>query len=184
MKRTRPIRVCIVVASIDILGGQSIQALRLIEGLSAEQGVEAEILPINPRLPPVLSWLQRIKYVRTLVTSIAYVASLLVRLPHFDVVHVFSASYFSFLLAPTPAILISKLYGKPVLLNYHSGEAEDHLRRWRRTALPILRLTDRVVVPSDYLVSVFAKFGIQAERALNSADLARFRFRERRPLRP
>jgi glycosyltransferase involved in cell wall biosynthesis len=173
-----------VVASIDILGGQAIQALRLIEGLSAEQGIEAEILPINPRLPHPLRWMQRIKYLRTLVTSIAYVASLLVRLPRFDVVHVFSASYFSFLLAPTPAILISKLYGKPVLLNYHSGEAEDHLRRWRRIALPILRLTDRVVVPSDYLVSVFAKFGIQAERVLNSADLARFRFRERRPLRP
>src|SRR3989442_14588641 len=164
MKRAGPIRVCIVVASIDILGGQAIQALRLIEGLSGEPGVEAELLPINPRLPHPLRWLQRIKYVRTLATSIAYVGSLLVRLPRFDVVHVFSASYFSFLLAPPPAILISKLYGKPVLLNYHSGEAGDHLRRWRRTALPVIKLADRVVVPSDYLVSVFAKFGIESER--------------------
>jgi glycosyltransferase involved in cell wall biosynthesis len=184
MKERRAIRVCIVVASMDILGGQAIQAQRLLEGLSLEPGVEGELLPINPRLPDPLRLLQRIKYVRTLVTSIAYIASLLVRLPRFDVVHVFSASYFSFVLAPTPAVLIAKLYGKPVLLNYHSGEAEDHLRRWPRTSLPIVRLADRVVVPSDYLVSVFARFGIKAERVVNTVDLSRFRFRERSTLSP
>jgi L-malate glycosyltransferase len=177
-------RICIVVASVDILGGQAIQALRLLEGLREEPAIEVELLPINPRLPRPLRWLQRIKYVRTLVTSIAYIGSLLIRLPRFDVVHVFSASYFSFLLAPTPAILISKLYGKPVLLNYHSGEAEDHLRRWRRTALPVIKLADRVVVPSDYLVSVFAKFGIESERIVNTVDLARFSFRQRQQVAP
>ncbi|HXU38608.1 MAG TPA: glycosyltransferase family 4 protein [Blastocatellia bacterium] len=184
MKKSENIRVAIVVASIDILGGQAIQALRLMEGLGAEPGIEAELLPINPRLPKPLRWLQRIKYVRTVVTSIAYIASLLVRLTRFDVVHVFSASYFSFVLAPTPAVLISKLYGKPVLLNYHSGEAEDHLRRWPRTALPVLRLADRVVVPSDYLVKVFAAFGVKAEAVFNTVDSSRFQFRERRALKP
>lgn len=184
MTKDKNIRVAIVVASIDILGGQAIQALRLMEGLRAEPGIDAELVPINPRLPKPLRWLQRIKYIRTLVTSIAYIASLLVRLPRFDVVHVFSASYFSFVLAPTPAVLISKLYGKPVLLNYHSGEAEDHLRRWPRTALPILRLADRVVVPSDYLVEVFARFGVSAQAVFNTVDSSRFQYRERRPLKP
>ncbi len=184
MTKDKNIKVAIVVASIDILGGQAIQALQLMEGLRAEPGIDAELLPINPRLPKPLRWLQRIKYIRTLVTSIAYIASLLVRLPRFDVVHVFSASYFSFLLAPTPAVLISKLYGKPVLLNYHSGEAEDHLRRWPRTALPILRLADRVVVPSGYLVKVFAGFGVKAEAVFNTVDSSRFRFHELRPLKP
>jgi glycosyltransferase involved in cell wall biosynthesis len=184
MGANREIRVCIVVASLDILGGQAIQALRLIEGLSGEPGVKAELLPINPRLPGPLRLLQRIKYLRTVVTSIAYIASLLVRLPRFDVIHVFSASYFSFLLAPTPAILIAKLYGKPVLLNYHSGEAEDHLLRWPRTSIPIINLADRVAVPSDYLVSVFAKFGINAERVRNTVDVTRFSYRERRGLQP
>lgn len=184
MSKRENIKVGIVVASIDILGGQAIQALRLMEGLSHEPGIEAELVPINPRLPGALRLLQRIKYVRTIVTSIAYVATLLIRLPRFDVVHVFSASYFSFLLAPAPAILIARLYGKPVLLNYHSGEAEDHLRRWPRTALPMIKLVDRIVVPSDYLVAVFAKFGIHAERVVNTVDLSRFRFRERRVLKP
>ena len=77
MTKDKKTRVCIVVASIDILGGQAIQALRLVEGLSNEPGINAEILPINPRLPRPFRWLQRIKYVRTFVTSIAFIASLL-----------------------------------------------------------------------------------------------------------
>jgi len=149
MAKERKIRVCVVVASIDILGGQAVQALRLLDGLSREREIEAELLPINPRLPRPLRWMQRIKYVRTVVTSILYIANLLLKLPRFDVVHVFSASYLSFLIAPAPAILIAKLYGKCVLLNYHSGEAEDHLRRWPRTSRPLIRLADSLVVPSD-----------------------------------
>jgi len=182
IKRERKIRVCIVAASLDILGGQAVQAKRLVEDFAREEVIEADFLPINPRLPGPLHLLQRIKYVRTFVTVIAYVTTLLVRLPRFDVVHIFSASYFSFVIAPTPAILIAKLYGKPVLLNYHSGEAEDHLTRWRRTAIPTLRLADRIVVPSGYLVDVFRKFGLEAKAIFNNVDLSSFRFRHRKPL--
>jgi glycosyltransferase involved in cell wall biosynthesis len=100
------------------------------------------------------------------------------------VLHVFSASYLSFVIAPTPAILIGKLFSKRVLLNYHSGEAEDHLTRWRRTAIPIIRLADLVVVPSEYLVRVFARFGLEAHAIHNLVDTGRFRFRERKVLQP
>jgi glycosyltransferase involved in cell wall biosynthesis len=178
------LRVLIVAPSFDILGGQSVQAARLLEGLKKEPSLEVGFLPINPRLPGILRQLQRIKYVRTIVTSIAYVWSLLLRVYQYDVVHVFSASYFSFVLAPTPAILIGKLYRRRVLLNYHSGEAEDHLQRWRRTAIPTIRLVDSVVVPSEYLVRVFASFGLEALAIYNIIDTSRFRFRERVPLRP
>ena len=63
------------------------------------------------RLPGVLRKLQAIKYVRTIVTSLLYLASLVTRVYKYDVIHVFSASYFSFVLAPTPAILV-ELYGR------------------------------------------------------------------------
>src|SRR6266496_3287919 len=178
------LRVLIVAPSFDILGGQSVQAARLLAHLSEEPLLEVGLLPINPRLPGVLRYLQRIRYVRTLVTSIAYVASLLLRVYNFDVIHVFSASYFSFVLAPTPAILIGKLYRRKVLLNYHSGEAEDHLRRWRRSAVPTIRLADALIVPSAYLVRVFARVGLKAKPIHNLIETDRFRFRERQPLRP
>ncbi|HKY04208.1 MAG TPA: glycosyltransferase family 4 protein, partial [Blastocatellia bacterium] len=173
-----------VTSTAERLGGHAVQAGRMLEGLSRERGVRAELLPINPRLPGPLRLLQRVKYVRTLVTWPVYVLSLLVKLPRYDVVHVFAASYLSFLLTPTPAILIAKLYGKPVLLNYRSGEAEDHLARWRRTTIPTLRLADRVIAPSGYLVDVFARFNIEASAIFNIVEADRFRFRERRRLRP
>ncbi|MBD0326920.1 MAG: glycosyltransferase family 4 protein [Pyrinomonadaceae bacterium] len=180
----RRLRVLIVAPSLGILGGQAVQAERLLARFREEPSLEVSFLPINPCLPGVLGKLQQIKYVRTVVTSLAYVAQLLWRVRSFDVIHVFSASYFSFVLAPTPAILISKLYGRKVVLNYRSGEAEDHLQRWRRTAVPTIRLADEVVVPSAYLVGVFARFGLHARSIYNFVDTERFRFRRRSPLRP
>jgi glycosyltransferase involved in cell wall biosynthesis len=179
----RKLRVLIVAPSFDILGGQSVQAARLLERLRQEPLLQVGFLPINPRLPGVLRRLQSIKYVRTVVTSIAYVSSLVLRVQKYDVIHVFSASYFSFVLAPTPAILIGKLFRRKVLLNYHSGEADDHLRRWR-SAIATIRLADSVVVPSEYLVRVFASFGLKARAIFNLVDLNKFRFRERVPLKP
>lgn len=179
----RPVRVCLVGPSTDILGGQAVQAERLLHRFRDVPEIEADFLPVNPRLPGVLGRLQRVKYVRTLLTETTYLANLARRLGRYDVVHAFSASYLSFVLAPTPAILIAKALGKKVVLNYRSGEAEDHLQRWR-SAVPTMRLADRVVVPSGYLVDVFARFGLPAESIFNIVDLGRFRFRERRPLRP
>jgi len=180
----RPIRVCLVAPSLDVPGGQSLQAARLYQGLRQVGSVVAGFVPINPRLPGPLRLLQRVRYLRTVVTSLRYVWTLLTSLANYDIVHVFSASYFSFILAPTPAILLGKWYGKRVILNYHSGEAEDHVRRWRRTALPVMRLADALIVPSRYLVDVFARVGLRACVVANGVDCDRFRFRERKPLRP
>jgi glycosyltransferase involved in cell wall biosynthesis len=178
------LRLLIVAASLDILGGQAVQAERLVRHLEQEPSVDVSFLPINPRLPGKLRKLQSIKYVRTLTTSILYWLKLLREVRKFDVIHIFSASYLSFLIAPTPAILVSKLYGKKIVLNYHSGEAEDHLRRWRRSTIPLLNLADAIVVPSQYLVRVFANFGLKASAIYNVIELDQFAFRERGPLRP
>lgn len=182
--RERPLRILIVAPSFDILGGQSVQAARLLERLRQEPALELGFLAINPRLPGPLASLQKIKYLRTFVTSLLYVANLFSRIPKYDVIHVFSASYFSFVIAPTPAIAIGKLFGKRILLNYHSGEAEDHLQRWRRTAIPTLRMVDSLIVPSVYLERVFARFGLQAKAIFNLIETDEFQFRERRALRP
>ena len=178
------LRVLIVAASLDILGGQAVQAERLVRHLQQEPSIEVSFLAINPRLPGKLRKLQSIKYVRTLTTSMLYGLNLLREVRKYDVVHIFSASYLSFLIAPTPAIVAARLYGKKIVLNYHSGEAEDHLRRWRRSTIPILNLADAIAVPSEYLVRVFAAFGLKSTAIFNIIELDRFVFRERNPLRP
>jgi len=180
----RPIRVLLVAPSLTILGGQAVAAQRLLERLRAVPGLEVGFLPHDPRTNALLRLLQRVKYVRTVATSLAYVTSLIRTIPRYDVVHVFAASYWSFLLAPTPAILIGKWLGKRVVVNYRSGEAEDHLRRWSRTAIPTLHRADAVVTPSGFLVDVFARFGVRAESISNFVDEEAVRRRPRTTLAP
>lgn len=180
----KPIRLLIVAPSLNILGGQAVQAKYLLQHLSSEPQFEVSFVAHNPRLPGPFRILQRIKYMRTIVTSLLYCKNLLREVPKHDVIHVFSASYFSFLLAPTPAIYVARFFKKKVILNYRSGEAEDHLRSWPRTAVPIIRLADQLIVPSRYLVDVFRKFGLRAHAIANMIDHDRFKFRDRGPLRP
>jgi glycosyltransferase involved in cell wall biosynthesis len=181
---TRPARsrIAVIVANLDILGGHGVQALELAEGLGRD-GYDVELIPINPRFPAGLGWVRRCAYLRTLVNEALYLASLRA-LHRADVVHVFSASYWSFVLGPAPAIVAARSLGKRIVLNYHSGEADDHLARWGALVHPWLRRVDAIVVPSEYLLEVFARHGYRASVIPNIVDIARFRYRERAPLRP
>jgi glycosyltransferase involved in cell wall biosynthesis len=179
-----PVRVLLVGPSLDILGGQAIQLQRLLSRFRSTGSIDAGFLPVNPALPRPFGVLQRIKYVRTVVTSIAYVISLLRAVPRYDVIHAFSASYWSFLLAPVPAMIVGRLMRRRVVLNYRSGEARDHLSRWRAVTLPAMRLADAIVVPSGYLVRVFADFGLAARPILNFVDADRIVFRHRDVVAP
>jgi glycosyltransferase involved in cell wall biosynthesis len=185
LKKQTKIRVLLVGPSLDILGGQAVQAKRLLEGLSASECVEVSFLAVNPRLKGLFGSLQQIKYVRTVVTSVAYLAALVRRVPSVDVVHAFSASYFSYLLAPFPAMLVAKCFGKATVLNYRSGEADDHLTRWRLTATPTMRrLADAIVTPSEYLVGVFSQHSLHARSVSNFVPLDRLPYRRREGLAP
>jgi L-malate glycosyltransferase len=176
-------RIALVAPSLRILGGQAVQADRLLRAWRHDPDVEAWLVPVNPMPPGILRRAVEIKYVRTAATQLLYWPLLLRELRRADVVHVFSASYLSFWLAPLPAVLIAKLLGKPVVLNYHSGEASDHLRR-SAIARRVLRWAERNVVPSRFLQDVFARFDIRAEVIANIVDGDRFRFRTRTPFRP
>lgn len=177
------LRIAIVAPSLRILGGQAVQADRLLRAWHNDPDVYAWLVPVNPLPPAPLRFALDVKYLRTIVTESTYVPKLVRQLARADVVHVFSASYVSFLLAPLPAMLIARALGKPVILNYRSGEAPDHLARSAVARLAIGRV-DRNIVPSGFLVNVFHQFGIHADVIPNLVDLERFRFRERNPLRP
>lgn len=177
------LNVAIVAPSMGILGGQAVQADRLIRAWEGDPDVHAWLVPVNPVPPGPLRAATRIKYLRTVVTELTYGPLLLRELRRADVVHVFSASYFSFLLAPLPAVIAARVLRKPVVMNYRSGEAPDHLRR-SAVARKTLRAVDRNVVPSRFLEEVFAGHGIRSEVIPNIVDLERFAFRRRETLAP
>jgi len=177
------LQVAIVAPSLGILGGQAVQAHRLVRAWQNDPDVAAWLVPVNPQPPRLLQWSTRVKFLRTIVTELSYGRRLAGELARADVVHVFSASYASFLLAPLPAMLVARALDKPVVLNYRSGEAPDHLRR-SAVARRAVAAVDRNIVPSRFLVDVFRTFGIEASIIPNIVDLERFKFRERDPLRP
>jgi L-malate glycosyltransferase len=177
-------RVAIVAASMRILGGHSVQAQRMLNGWADDPNVHAWLVPIDPLPPKPFDRLLPIRFVRTLVTQACYWPLLLRELRKASIVHVFSASYTSFLLAPLPAIVIAHLYGRPVVLNYHSGEAPDHLRRSRLARMVLSHAVALNVVPSSYLRDALASFGIHATVVPNAIDRQAFAYRARVPLRP
>lgn len=179
----RTLSIAIVAPSLAILGGQAVQARRLLDAWRGDEVIDARLVPINPQPPRALAPLMRIKYVRTVVTQLMYWPLLVRELRRADVVHVFSASYFSFLLAPLPAVLVARACRRPVVMNYRSGEAPDHLNR-SRVARRTLKAVDRNIVPSRFLQDVFARHGIAAAVVPNIIDRRAFSFRARDPLAP
>ena len=122
------IRVSIVAASLRYVGGQSVQADLLLRNWQNDPEIEAKLIPIDPPFPRGLRWVERIPLLRTIVREPLYLMALWRGLKNADIAHVFSASYWSFLVAPVPAWLIARLLKKKVLIHYHSGEARDHLK--------------------------------------------------------
>jgi glycosyltransferase involved in cell wall biosynthesis len=172
-------RVLLIAPSVAIIGGQSIQANQLLRCLANESSVQVQFLAVNPRLPRALS----MKYIRTLITLVLYLARLARSIGRAQVLHIFTPGYLSFYLAPVPALFLARMMRKPAILNYHDGRAADHLARWP-IARRWMRLATAIVVPSDYLVDVFARFGLTATRIYNVAETQSIPFRHRPLPRP
>ena len=165
------ISVLLIGPSFDILGGQAVQASRLMKVLSDVPGQKMTFFPINPRPPKPFLWVRKIPFLRTIVNVILYNARLIWTARKHDVLHIFSAGLNSYSLWTIPALLYGKMYSKKMIVNYRDGQAEEHITEWR-SAVPTLRLADRIVTPSGFLVDVLrntvskrGRFPISSTRA-------------------
>ena len=175
----KAIRVLLIAPSFRILGGQAVQASRLMKCISDLDGVDIQFQPIAP-LP---DFLLKVKFLRTVVAIVLYWIALFARAWRYDILHVFTASYWSYTFWSLPALLAAKLYGKKIILNYRDGQAEDHLTNWR-SAIPTIKMMDAIVSPSGYLADVFRQFGIECRPIFNVIDMRDFIHRKRSKLRP
>jgi L-malate glycosyltransferase len=177
------VRVALVAPTLRYVGGQAVQASLLMRNWKEDPDVAAHFVPVDPRPPYGFGWVERVPFLRTIVREPLYLLTLWQNLKDVDIVHIFSASYSSFLLAPLPAWFVARLRGKRTLINYRSGECRDHLKR-SAIARRVLKGTDRLVVPSGYLVDVLREYGLEAQIVPNIVDLSQFSYRLRTPLRP
>ncbi len=176
---SKKIKVALIAPSMKIVGGQSIQAKRLLDAFADDEKIEFEYIPNNPPAP-----FQNVKFLRTISTSIKFWLLLFQLIPQADIVHVFSAGTTSYIISTLPPLFVAKIFGVKTMLNYHNGAAENHLKKWKRTAKPTMKTFDAIVAPSDFLVDVFAKFDLRATSIFNFVESNEFVFRERKPLKP
>jgi glycosyltransferase involved in cell wall biosynthesis len=171
-------RVFLVTPVSPPFGGMSLQAEKLARLLSSE-GLAVTVVPTNPSPPKALRFVSRVPGVRTMVRELQYLASLLKMVRLEGVIHHLSASGLYFFLHSVPLLIVGRSFRRTVILNYRGGKAADFLRRWAWLAIPVLRLADRLVVPSEFLQGIFQQHRIRCSVLPNVADTKSFVFQAR-----
>ena len=181
---TPPLRVLLVTPTVNTFpGGIAVQAERFAAALNQDVRVQLDIQPIVPEARGVFRRLQQVPVARTLVTAVLYWSQLIRRIPRYDVIHVNSARFSSFMISSLPAVVIAKICGRRVILNYRNGDLERELRQFR-IFRRLLAWPDVLVVPSGFLAAVLRSAGLEAAILANQVDTGLFRYRERTSLRP
>ena len=174
----------LVSAPANALGGQALAAWRIVSGFQGHASVQVDLQPIDPQLPGGWARLTRWVGIRSVVKPLLYVAGLLRQVPQVDVVHVFCAAHTAFFFGAVPAVVVARMFRRPIVLNYHDGRAEAHFRWWG----PVLRWTIRrstvLVLPSEYLQQVFQRHGFAGTVVPNVVDTGAFQYRRPEPMVP
>lgn len=153
-------------------GGMANQTRQLGELLRAAGG-QVTMVPTNPPYRP--AWVGRLQGVRALFRLALYLLTLWQTAGRVQVFHVMANSGWSWHLFAAPAILVARLRGVPVVINYRGGGAADFLQRSQGLVRFAMRRTARLIVPSGFLLDVFQRFGMASAVVPNIIDLARFK---------
>ncbi|MCC6531327.1 MAG: glycosyltransferase family 4 protein [Burkholderiales bacterium] len=152
-------------------GGMANQTQQLRVLLAAE-GLSVEVVQTNAPYRP--AWVVNMRGVRAVFRLAPYLARLWSSAGRVDLFHVMANSGWAWHLFAAPAVWVAKLRRVPVVVNYRGGAAAEFLERSAAAVRFTMRLADRLVVPSGFLVDVFARYGMQAEVVPNVVDLGRF----------
>ncbi len=148
-------------------GGMANQTKKLSEFLQSE-GLVVDIVRTNQDYKP--AFVGKLPVVRSLFRLAAYKFALFKQFKNADVVHIMANSGWSWHLFAAPAILIGRLLGKPIVLNYRGGYAQSFFQSsWFWVNLTLKRV-QTIVVPSVFLQQVFSDFGKEAQVVANVLD--------------
>lgn len=178
-----PIRVVLFAPANEILGGQTVQAQRLFAEISQVPGIDLRFQAINPLFPSYLRWVKKIPVFRTALTAFLYLPRVVMQALWADVFHIFSAGLYSYTLWTIPALIVGRLFGTKVIVNYRDGQAEEHLRNFA-SAARTMRMADAIVSPTGFLVKIFAQYNLTARVIPNVIDPETFIYRSRTKLQP
>jgi glycosyltransferase involved in cell wall biosynthesis len=152
-------------------GGMANQTQKLAELLTA-QGLTVNIIVVNGCYRP--AWVAKLKGIRAIFRLFFYLIALWRGIQRGALVHVMANSGWSWHLYAVPAIVIGRLKGCAVLLNYRGGYAADFFARSWSTVKLSLDLVQGVMVPSVFLQEVFASYQKKVHVVPNVLDTKLF----------
>ena len=152
-------------------GGMANQCEQLLRLLGSE-GVAVELVRTNSPYRP--AWVWRMPLVRAVFRLVPYLAHLWVAAGRAEVMHVLANSGWAWHLFAAPALVIARVRGTPVIVNYRGGNADAFFSRAPTHVLRMLAQAAVRVTPSVFLQRVFAKHGLGASVIPNIIDLTRF----------
>jgi len=148
---------------------QTFQLLQLLQ----QEGGRVELLQTNARYKP--AFVENLKGIRAVFRLIVYVFSVWRLCGRVDVIHLMANSGWSWQLFSAPVLWIASFRKIPVVVNYRGGEAQTYFEKSFSRVKPSLDKASKVVVPSDFLKSVFEKFDVATEVIPNILNLDRFK---------
>jgi len=169
--------VCIVGPLPPPAGGMANQCEQLVR-LLRNEGADVELVRTNAPFRP--AWVGRLPWARAGWRLAPYLVALWCGIGRSQVLHVFANSGWAWHLLAAPALAVARLRGVPAIVNYRGGLADEFLASAPRHVRRALAGATLRVTPSDFLLRVFARHGLQAEVIPNIIDLSRF---TARPLR-
>ena len=184
--KARPTRAAILLVAPEPPpnGGMALQG-QLLRSLISRDGNSVLFLASNCSFGDRLRFLERVPGARTVARFLLVCGKLCRTVPRVDVVHVLAASWLYFFAVVVPFVLVGKLCGRRVVLNYRGGDAERFFRRFKWAVRPFFRMADAVTAPSEFLVRIVgAYFDVPVSIVRNILDRSAFRYRERTEIRP
>lgn len=176
--------ILLVAPSPPPYGGMALQA-RLLEQLLQSDGNFVVFIPSNFPFPPKLQFLERVRGIRTLLRAGIIWIKLWQQAQCVEIVHVLAASWLYFFLTVCPAVMVGRMRGKKVILNYRGGGAKQFFDWTALAVKPIFKLAHVVTAPSEFLAQViWDHFQIPVVIVPNILDLGAFRYWRRTIIRP
>lgn len=153
-------------------GGMANQTHQLA-ALLRDEGAQVEVVQVNPPYRP--AWVGSLRGVRALFRLLPYLRALWRACGRAQLIHVMANSGWSWHLFAAPAVWVAAVRGVPVVVNYRGGDAGNFLARAAACVRPTMRRAAALLLPSGFLLEVFARHGMAGRVVPNIVDLARFR---------
>ncbi len=123
-----------------------------------------------PLVPPMAVGKQLQKFFLKLKLLFKFYFRCLITFLSANIVHLIINSGKTWILHAPFVCVVSKCFGKKLLINYRGGDAKNFIQRYPYWTLPFLKMADYLVVQSAYLQAVFSTYHLESEVIPNPVD--------------